>query len=243
MASACADAGQISLRALPNEDGLRIGDEVDVSKAIIAAALTHPAVTSQWPEAHFNVCAMDMQIGANYYSTESGRYAGHKTGRTVTLAARRGTETLASGTWTSRLPGSTNSLSYEWAYVDVTDLLTALFSKLSITQTNLERLVVSPVQEIGIAAARNLHDKTVLARIADMVGIEIHNSGVTGEVLERIDDQTILADFATGKRGHGYGKADAIGRLTDRSVLERIAREDENGLIRQDAAHRLSVLP
>ena len=260
--SRCVKLSQVDLGALPSRSN-RSWDDVNQEKAIIAVALNDPAIVSQWPDAHFLICSGEVDTGANYYSVDTGQYAGRKTGRSIALAVKRGSETLAGDRWESELPYSTNSPSGdEPAWTDITKLLTNLFSKLSLSPASLETLAASPYVEIQVAAIRNIQDQNFLAGLVDKAaeamdkelealvksqGAYKDNNGndlnaVMDAALEQIHDQSILADFATGKRANGHGKFFVIPRLTDQTVLERIANEEKDETFRKWASDRLFYL-
>ena len=259
---ACVKLSQIDLKALPDRSD-RSSDNVNQEKAIIAVALNNPAIVSQWPDAHFLVCSNEINTGASYYSVDTGHYAGQIAGKSIALAVKRGSETLASDRWESELPFSTNSPSGDQpAWTDITKLLTSLFSKLSLSPASLETLAASPYVEIQVAAIRNIQDENFLAALVDKTaeaadkGLEalVKSQGanydyngndlnaVIDAALEQIHDQSILADFATGKRANGHGKFFVISRLTDEAVLERIANEEKDELFRKWATDRLYYL-
>jgi len=91
------------------------------------------------------------------------------------------------------------------------------------------------------------HDRDQGVRLAALAKLGVTGEAATNAVLADIrevsatSDQSILAKHATDDP-QDYVRQAAVGKLTDRSLLERIAARDESAMVREAAKDRLKQL-
>jgi len=193
------------------------------SIARIKLAVQEPIIRSRVPGLS---CVADV-------STTSKEYVGpisRVTGERVTVALLQGSVTIYEGLWITDFPFLFHSLQkkdYISPEVSARDPLTKLLQLSVFTPEDLALLSRSRIPEVRVAAAANLMDRALLAKL--VAGDRAY--GVRSAAARRINDLEAPEKAAA--------RLTAVAQLTDQAALARVATEDKDSTVRAAAVNRL----
>jgi hypothetical protein len=195
-----------------------------MSIARIKLSIQEHCIKSHFPRIQ---CAANVSnIGAIYSNIQGGKIAGPMSGEFVSIKLIQNGVVLAEASWATAFPKKASSIGFLRADVSGEDLLKKLLQRSEFVPEDLAELFSSSIPEVRIAAAANLNDQKILAKIA----IESGDSDARETAVTKLSDQNLLARIAINEKEHSVGQT-AVEKLTDQNLLARVAAQAKDDMI------------